>query len=321
MNPVAEAITERQPLLFDYAAMETENRLSVQRSAQRIRRAMRRTADDVIEIGRELLEVRDRLGWEQFGNGLLAEFNWQADYAARFMITAEKFGAAPLTSNISASALLLLAGPRAPEEARAAAAEMAAGGATVTREVARAVVRATRTAQTQQIQAAQIALPAAPEPEPEFCDECDAPLDESSVLSAELAEKREVKADPEWGKARVTLTLQFLPEDGHADGRQCLLSAQANDLPPVMKLRRAGLDCLPDWISSVIAQLEEKFPQLRDEEQKRKQENEAAKKKAPPAGNVKTKAPAKAKTKPQTAPKKQTPPVNKQKTKSTPPHN
>ena len=58
----------------------------------RIRIRMKRTAEDIIEIGRDLISVKERLGHGQFLPWIEAEFGMGEHSARNFMRVAEKFG-------------------------------------------------------------------------------------------------------------------------------------------------------------------------------------------------------------------------------------
>jgi hypothetical protein len=54
-------------------------------TADRIRQRMTRTAQDIVEIGRELIAVKDRVGHGNFLPWIEREFRMSEDTAARFM--------------------------------------------------------------------------------------------------------------------------------------------------------------------------------------------------------------------------------------------
>ena len=93
----------------------------MQQRTDEIRALMRRTAEDIIAIGRKLSEVKARLGHGQFLAWLEAEFGWHRCTANRFMQVAEAFSAVEMSqiATFAPSALYLLAAPSTPETARA----------------------------------------------------------------------------------------------------------------------------------------------------------------------------------------------------------
>ena len=54
--------------LFDYASLEPETRIVVQQRTSEIRGLMRRAAQDIIDIGLKLIEVKERLPHGAFGS-------------------------------------------------------------------------------------------------------------------------------------------------------------------------------------------------------------------------------------------------------------
>lgn len=77
---------------FDYAHLDAETREDVQQRTAAIRTRMQRTAQDIIDIGRDLLEVKARLPHGQFGAWLQAEFGLSERSARRFMRAAQLYG-------------------------------------------------------------------------------------------------------------------------------------------------------------------------------------------------------------------------------------
>jgi len=126
---------------FDYNALNSETRITVQRRTSEIKSLMRRTAQDIINIGQKLIEVKEQLGHGQFRNWLKTEFDWSVRTAARFMQVATKFKCANLAHfDIAASALYLLAKPSTPNEAREEALELAKQGENITHAKAKDIV-------------------------------------------------------------------------------------------------------------------------------------------------------------------------------------
>jgi len=102
---------------------------------------MRRTAQDTLDIGQKLMEVKEQLEHGQFRNWLKAEFDWSVRTAARFMQVATKFKNANLAHlDIAASALYLLAEPSTPNEAQKEALELAKQGENITYAKAKDII-------------------------------------------------------------------------------------------------------------------------------------------------------------------------------------
>ena len=131
-----------QTPLFDYAALDTETSTLVQQRTDEIKALMRRTAEDIIVIGRKLAEVKEHLGHGRFLDWLAAEFGWHRFTANRFMQVAEVFSDLEMSQIVTfaPSALYLLAAPSTPETARAEALERAAAGEAITHGRARGIL-------------------------------------------------------------------------------------------------------------------------------------------------------------------------------------
>ncbi|TBR56944.1 hypothetical protein B4U84_26265 [Westiellopsis prolifica IICB1] len=127
---------------FDYAVLTPEVRVLVQSKTSELKSLMRRNAQDIIDIGQKLTEVKQQLGHGNFRAWLKAEFDWSVRTAARFMQVAIQFKCANLAHlNIAVSALYLLAQPSTPEKARQQALEVAKEGENITHTKAKAIIR------------------------------------------------------------------------------------------------------------------------------------------------------------------------------------
>jgi hypothetical protein len=126
---------------FDYAGLAPEIRLLVQNKTSELKSLMRRSTQDIINIGQKLLEVKEQLGHGNFRTWLLAEFEWSIRTAARFMQIATQFKDANLAHlNIAVSALYLLAEPSTHEQARQQVIELAQEGEKITYALAKEIV-------------------------------------------------------------------------------------------------------------------------------------------------------------------------------------
>lgn len=129
------------PPLFDYSALTSESRIVVMQKTSEIKTLIRRSVQDIIDIGTKLIEVKDQLGHGEFGKWLSAEFNWNERTARRFMSVADAFKTDTVSDlKIGAKALYLLAAPSTPDEAREEALEIAKSGETITYTTAKAIV-------------------------------------------------------------------------------------------------------------------------------------------------------------------------------------
>ncbi len=110
----------QQLSLFDYQALDAETRIVVQQRTGEIKALVKKTVQDVIEIGEKLVEVKERLGYGHFGAWLDAEFEWTDQYARQLMNVAREFGGLENETlfRFAPSALRLLAAPSTPADAR-----------------------------------------------------------------------------------------------------------------------------------------------------------------------------------------------------------
>ena len=132
---------------FNYDLVETKVAEQARSSAERIRQKVQKTIEDIIEVGQELVAVKDAVGHGHFGPWLRAEFGWTERTAQNFMSVAERFGGnTKLISDLSidATAAYLLAAPSAPDEARQTAVERAEAGEQITTAVAKEILAETR---------------------------------------------------------------------------------------------------------------------------------------------------------------------------------
>lgn len=60
---------------------------------------------------------------------------------------------------------------------------------------------------------------------------------------------------PSFVQATISLIVQLLPEDGHADGRLALIAVKSHNLTPLTTMRRMGtLETLPHPLSTLLQQ-------------------------------------------------------------------
>jgi hypothetical protein len=126
-----------------YLSLSRETAEKVQAATVRIRERMKRTVEDVIQIGRDLIKVKAVLGHGVFGKWLKTELGWSHKTSERFVSVAETFG--PIFDNLSIlplqpSAAYVLAAPSVPVEARQMAITRAQAGETITHNIARALI-------------------------------------------------------------------------------------------------------------------------------------------------------------------------------------
>ena len=105
---------------FDYAALKSETRIVVQQRTGEIKEKIHSSDQATWEIGQKLAHVRDRLKLRQFTFWLQAEFRLSRSTAYNYIKVFDSFPICPNFGRISiaTSALILLAAPSTPNEAR-----------------------------------------------------------------------------------------------------------------------------------------------------------------------------------------------------------
>ena len=120
---------------FDYSALSSDVAAEAKAAAKRIRGLGKKQNAAIIAIGKELTEIKDKLGHGHFTAWCQSEFEMTDRTAQRYMLVAEKFK----TDNVSdlpASILHLLAAPSTPEPVRQDIIARAARGEKITRKAA-----------------------------------------------------------------------------------------------------------------------------------------------------------------------------------------
>lgn len=112
---------------FDYGNLPPEIAFEMRGSAERIKLRMRRTGDDIIAIGKELIAAKARLGHGHYIDWIKGEFGMSQPTASRFTTIAEAFGDKSFNLNdLNPSVLYALAS--APEEIQEKVIEQAQDG-------------------------------------------------------------------------------------------------------------------------------------------------------------------------------------------------
>lgn len=127
---------------FDYRVLSEKNRSLVQQRTRELKERLQRTAQDIWEIGKNLVEVRAELkGHGYFDAWLRAEFGWSRRTAYNFIYVYEAFPYAKFAQIIiEPSALYRLASPSTPDAIRDKFIQQANAGSKVThKEVLKAV--------------------------------------------------------------------------------------------------------------------------------------------------------------------------------------
>ncbi|GHO96625.1 hypothetical protein KSF_066730 [Reticulibacter mediterranei] len=101
---------------FDYATLDGETRAFVQQKAEETHTYLKRTAEDIVQVGQNLLAVKQRLGHGHFMAWLQAEFGMSYHTALNCIRVAERFGGKVRTVlTLPSKVLYLLAQPSTSE--------------------------------------------------------------------------------------------------------------------------------------------------------------------------------------------------------------
>ncbi len=124
---------ELQQVGFDYVLMPLIDAIELKSSAERIKVRLQRTAEDIVEIGKELMIAKEKCGHGNFENWLSAEFEMSQTSATRFINVAKMFADKLATvQDLNAKALYLLSAPSTPEEVRTEVLQRVENGEKVT---------------------------------------------------------------------------------------------------------------------------------------------------------------------------------------------
>jgi len=192
---------------FDYSQLAPDVRGDVQGHTRRIRALERQTGEAIIEIGRELIAVKAKVGHGNFGPWLSAEFGWGDRTARRFMSVAEQFGDKTDTvADLGAKVLYALAAPNCSDEVRTEFIARAEAGDRITHRDVQDALAERQPARTFTIPTT-ITIPTTQEAVIERLNELDAEiewLERAHTEYAALAEKyAALAADPEDVEAAV----------------------------------------------------------------------------------------------------------------------
>ena len=133
--------SQRQALAhtFDYTLLSATQRKHIKSQTGEIRARLRRSAQDIWEIGQRLVDVRSQLKHGQFDVWIKAEFGWSRRTAYNFISVYEAFpeSANFAQADIAVSALYLMAAPSTHPEFRNRILERAKQGEKITRKLVR----------------------------------------------------------------------------------------------------------------------------------------------------------------------------------------
>jgi hypothetical protein len=145
--PMAKQKTDLVIVGFNYERLKPEAAATARAAADHIRSKVKKAIVDIIEIGKELVAVKDAVAHGHFGPWLKAEFGWTERTAQNFMSVAERFGAKSeiiADLKIQPTAAYILASPSVPDEARNKALQRAEAGEQITAAVAKKILAETR---------------------------------------------------------------------------------------------------------------------------------------------------------------------------------
>ena len=120
MQLLSEQKKPQEVTHFNYEILSPQQRTIVQNCTGEIKERLRRTAQDVWEVGQKLAEVRAQLEHGQFEGWLSAEFGWSRRTAYNFINVYEAFSDSTNFAqlDIATSALYKLAAPSTPKSVR-----------------------------------------------------------------------------------------------------------------------------------------------------------------------------------------------------------
>ena len=189
---MSPGLASNSATLFDYAGLDPETRIVVQQKTGEIKDRIKRTAQDIMEIGERLIDIKGKLGHGRFMAWLEAEFHWSVQTADNLMSVAKAFKITNFVNlDIAPSALYALSVPSVTEEARKEAIDRAANGHHVSHKEAQEIKEKYKPTpptpppslffdpeEDADDQRRVEVLPPDPDPEPEETDEEDASEDE-----------------------------------------------------------------------------------------------------------------------------------------------
>ncbi len=148
-NAIAGDDACEQISAFDYQSLDLKTRAVIELRTNEIKERIRRTTQDIIEIGDKLIEVKDALSHGQFGLWLKSEFDWDERTAQRFMSVAAMMKSDTVSDlgwkdlskiNIAPDALYVLAAKSTPQEIRREVLERAYRGESFTQATVKKLV-------------------------------------------------------------------------------------------------------------------------------------------------------------------------------------
>lgn len=119
--------------LFNYDQLSPDLQVTVKLATERIKMRMKRTAEDIIEIGKDLIAIKEQLPHGQFLPWISSEFEMSQQTASNFMAVASRFDGELLKiSNFKPSIIYQLAAPSTPDAVVEKAIEKSESGESLT---------------------------------------------------------------------------------------------------------------------------------------------------------------------------------------------
>ena len=136
---------------FNYQQLNPKVRDEIQELTVDIKSRLRRCAQDIYVIGRNLCQIKQQLKHGEFRIWLKSEFDWSVSAANKFMHVSQRFHLDDLEEvEISPSALYMLAAPSTPQEVRTQALTKAKQGQTITFSFAKQLLKKNYNKQSQE---------------------------------------------------------------------------------------------------------------------------------------------------------------------------
>lgn len=230
---MAKAVAQ---LRFDYTSLDEPTRRFVVDRTETVHNMARTTATAIVQIGKALAEVKEKLGHGKFLDWIEKEFAWSQPTAWRFMNVYEQFKLSNLNNlSIDVSALYQIAAPSTPEPVRRHLIARAENGERITHQGMRALVQ--QFAETGKLPEVEVDLRQMIEdrrkmlPAPEFEPEPEPRLSKQQLL--EMKEQMRINSEHNaavWEviKAMECLAAPPLPMNDIAEFVQCFDAPNKN---------------------------------------------------------------------------------------------
>lgn len=129
--------------VFDYRLLSADTRVLVLEKTDETQWLLKKTAENIIKIGKNLQDVKDKLPHGMFLPWLQSEFGMSHKTAHNFMSVNQRFGNKYVNfTHLSASVLYLLASPSTPDEAIDEVIQRADSGEKITHALAKQIIDA-----------------------------------------------------------------------------------------------------------------------------------------------------------------------------------